>query len=359
MPRKPAAMALLGLDTMPKKVIFVSYMALWCGLRLFVYASKNSKGAPRYNSTSLLLVVCFAKLLMAVAMFIKSDGNASDLCKKLQENRGLFLRYTLPAAAYVLYDNLTFVNLTFFDPVTYSILMQIRLVITGLMWSAMFSKKLAPVAWAGLGLITLGCVVKESQRFFDTRAAETVEASLNSWTLGLLCIALQVLAGVFASVFNETLLKKQALLGVNLQNVCMYVHSIVANAAVLALRGELGQALQPHNLSPILLSLYICPIALIMASIGIVTSLFLKHLDSVRKSIASALEIFVDALLTWLVFGIPVSLATFAAIVMVSGGIYLYSRPSEPAPEPGCADVGLEQVVSPAALGHRDGTAKA
>lgn len=55
-------------------------------------------------------------------MYLKSDGTAQDLCKKLQENRGLFLRYTLPAIAYVLYDNLTFVNLTFFDPVTYSIL---------------------------------------------------------------------------------------------------------------------------------------------------------------------------------------------------------------------------------------------
>eukprot|EP00667_Euglena_gracilis_P018050 EG_transcript_19117 len=323
-------MALLGLDSTPKKVVFVSYMALWCGLRLFVYGSKNSKSAPKYNSTSLLLVVCFAKLLMAVAMYLKSDGTAQDLCKKLQENRGLFLRYTLPAIAYVLYDNLTFVNLTFFDPVTYSILMQIRLVVTGLMWSVMFSKKLAPLAWGGLGLITLGCVVKESQRFFEPRTAGSAEAHLSSWTLGLVCIALQVLAGVFASVFNETLLKKQALLGVNLQNVCMYTHSIVANAAVLAFRGELGTALNPDNLAPILLSPYVCPIALILASIGIVTSLFLKHLDSVRKSIASALEIFVDALLTWLIFGIPVGGATVLAVALVSGGIYLYSRPAEP-----------------------------
>uniref|UniRef100_A0A7S4FQ23 Uncharacterized protein n=1 Tax=Eutreptiella gymnastica TaxID=73025 RepID=A0A7S4FQ23_9EUGL len=342
-------MALLGLDTFPKKGIFLLYMALWCGLRIFVYASKNLKSAPKYNSTSLLVFVCIAKLFMATGMYMRNDGTLKDMVEKLVEHRNLFLRYSLPAVSYVLYDNLTFVNLTLFDPVTYVILMQIRLVVTGVMWSALFSKKLSTHAWLALALITIGCMVKESGKFFDPNQKKDAHAAADStttWLAGLAMIALQVGAGVFASVFNETLLKKQPQISVNLQNVFMYLHSIVANAVVLAFKGELTTALHAENLWPIL-SPYVFPIGLIMATIGIVTSWFLKYLDSIRKTIASALEIFVDALMTWVLFGIPVGFTTVCATFLVSGGIYLYSRPADPEPEPEPEDAEDAVVQSP------------
>lgn len=74
------------------------------------------------------------------------------------------------------------------------------------------------------------------------------------------------------------------------------------------------------------------------ALIGITTSLFLKNLNSILKTFASALELVFTAVLTFLVFGIPIKPNTWIAIMVVSYSIYLYSKhpvvnktpPSEP-----------------------------
>lgn len=107
----------------------------------FAVQGCGSKGAPKYNSTSLLVVskhqrkrrakkdfifkiyifqvikqlwnriaehpdsgaallwcvavVCFAKLAMAVGMYTRADGTLSDMVQKAKEHQGLFLRYSL------------------------------------------------------------------------------------------------------------------------------------------------------------------------------------------------------------------------------------------------------------------------
>ena len=42
--------------------------------------------------------------------------------------------YLVPASLYCLYNNLAFVSLSFFNPTTYFMLMQIRLLLTGLIY---------------------------------------------------------------------------------------------------------------------------------------------------------------------------------------------------------------------------------
>ena len=61
------------------------------------------------------------------------------------------------------------------------------------------------------------------------------------------------------------------------------------------------------------------------AAVGLVTSLFLKSMTSILKSFASALELLFTSLLAWMLFGIPVSMYTFAAIFIVSMAVYFYS----------------------------------
>ena len=42
--------------------------------------------------------------------------------------------YLVPATLYCLYNNLSFLSLAYLDPVTYSMFMQIRLLLTGLIY---------------------------------------------------------------------------------------------------------------------------------------------------------------------------------------------------------------------------------
>ncbi|RLN67773.1 hypothetical protein BBJ29_005585, partial [Phytophthora kernoviae] len=60
---------------------------------------------------------------------------------------------------------------------------------------------------------------------------------------------------------------------------------------VFGLTGQtVEEALAMDNVR-VLFSPYVLPMVLVMSMIGVVTSLFLKNLDSVRKAIASALEL--------------------------------------------------------------------
>lgn len=62
------------------------------------------------------------------------------------------------------------------------------------------------------------------------------------------------------------------------------------------------------------------------AAIGIVTSFFLKTLNSILKTFASALELVLTAVLSYVFFSIPIYLNTVLAIVTVMFAIYLYSQ---------------------------------
>ena len=77
--------ALLGLDTTLKKGIFCMYVLLWVSSHLLVYASKLA-GAPDYNVTSVVLLTEAIKLMMAVALYLWNDGDATQMPQYNLEN---------------------------------------------------------------------------------------------------------------------------------------------------------------------------------------------------------------------------------------------------------------------------------
>lgn len=60
------------------------------------------------------------------------------------------------------------------------------------------------------------------------------------------------------------------------------------------------------------------------AAIGIVTSFFLRFLNSILKTFASALELVFIAILSWLFFDIPIRINTALSILVVVIAVYLY-----------------------------------
>lgn len=59
------------------------------------------------------------------------------LLHEISVNRKVFVLYLIPAFLYCLYNNLAFVNLTVFDPTTYFLLLQLRVVVTAVLFQVM------------------------------------------------------------------------------------------------------------------------------------------------------------------------------------------------------------------------------
>lgn len=326
-------MAWCSKDLFPTKlsfVYFISYMGLFINQGILVTASKTKSNTYTYNTVTVVLLTECIKLCAALAIYLR-ENKVSVFWAELSKNRKVLLYYFVPAGLYCLYNNLQFVNLAAYDPTTYYLLLQFRVVVTGVVFQVIFQKKLSRIQWASLIFLTFGCIVKEYGR---TSAKASEATSATSSSLGLLSyldphlilILLQVFSSCFAGVYNEYLLKDKGCdIHIMMQNVFMYLNSIICNMIVLAFKGELIGAFTLTSLSSIAHTSVIC-IMLNNAAIGIVVSLFLRSLNSILKTFASALELMFTAVLCWIIFGIAIDWFTVLAIVIVSSATFLYAQ---------------------------------
>jgi drug/metabolite transporter (DMT)-like permease len=69
----------------------------------------------------------------------------------------------------------------------------------------------------------------------------------------------------------------------------------------------------------------VLPIVFSYSMMGIITSIFLKNLDSLLKIFAVSVEIVLIAVMGWIIFGETVNFLTFVSIVLVALSIYVYA----------------------------------
>ena len=242
------------------------------------------------------------------------------------------MKYFIPSFLYCLYNNLTFVNLSSYDPTTYFLLLQFRVVVTGIVFQILFSKILSRIQWLSLILLTFGCIIKQIGYSKNTKKSE----SLDLWdyiNASFLLILVQVFSSCLAGVYNEYILKeKDNKVDIMLQNVFMYIDSIICNVVLLCLyipnNGSSKGLIDAFSWSSLSLVFNTTVIFIMVnnACIGIVTSLFLKSLNSILKTFASALELMFTGILSWIIFGIPLDMLTVVSIVIVSMATWLYSK---------------------------------
>ena len=305
--------------------LFVAFVLLGVG-RTTVIFSANSFA---YNPTSVVTASEFTKLILAIIMFLRVDGSFSDLFPAIWENKKLFIHYAIPAVLYAAVNNLNILNLLYFDPATFTVLAQFGTFVTAVTFQVVFARTLSARKWAALAVIVAGCVVKEYPKFRDSDAldpgtgADSIELPY-VMKLGLLLI--QLVCSSFAGVYNELLLKKQTA-PVNLQNIFMYVNSIVVNMIYLVFftnAATVKNAFSRDNLE-IVLGSRVVFVVLSGAFIGICTSLFLKHLGSVMKTIANACTVGATAVVSFVIFGTDLGIFTMVSIAFVGAGLYVYS----------------------------------
>ncbi|XP_046664381.1 UDP-galactose transporter senju [Homalodisca vitripennis] len=322
-------------------LIFVAYMAFFVNQGLLVTASQQADSGYHYNTIAAVLATEVVKLIISILLFTK-DHKVVQLISETKTHIKVMYHYFVPAFLYCLYNNLAFVNLSVFDPTSYYLLLQFRVVVTGVLFQMLFKKQLSTKQWLSLVLLTAGCIIKQlpfssSSPTTDPPVQQVTDpdvvitsmdkhmTSVFSWNM--LLILIQIVCSCLAGVYNELLLKStdSEACNIYIQNTFMYVDSIVCNVALLGWQGQLSVVWDTTQLDH-LLDFKVILVILNNAAIGIVTSFFLRSLNSILKTFASALELIFTALLTWLFFSIPIHLNTFFAIFVVSIAVIMYSQ---------------------------------
>uniref|UniRef100_A0A1L8DEW5 Putative udp-galactose transporter n=1 Tax=Nyssomyia neivai TaxID=330878 RepID=A0A1L8DEW5_9DIPT len=309
--------------------IFISYIALFVNQGILVTASQNENNKYNYNTVTAVLLTELLKLIVSTCLYCKDNSLKSLWCEVISGTKVVVL-YFVPAFLYCLYNNLAFVNLSKFDPTTYYLLLQFRVVITGILFQMIFKKYLSRRQWLSLLLLTLGCMVKQVNFSSNGDASERATNAKNTsgfdFSINAVFILTQTLCSCLAGVYNEYLLKREDTnVNIYVQNVIMYFDSIVCNVSVLLLQGELVDAFQMDSLKAVFRPNVIV-IMVNNAAIGIVTSFFLKYMNSIIKTFASALELFFTAILCFFLFSMPIYFNTILAIGIVSFAVFMYSQ---------------------------------
>uniref|UniRef100_A0A336M608 CSON011419 protein n=1 Tax=Culicoides sonorensis TaxID=179676 RepID=A0A336M608_CULSO len=308
-------------------VIFILYMVLFVAQGILITASQNDDNSYEYNTVTVVLASEGLKLIISCLLFFKNH-NASSLCVNLVNETKLLFLYLIPALLYCIYNNLAFLNLSTFDPTTYFILLQLRVVFTGILFQIIFNRKLTKLQWFSLVVLTIGCMIRHIN-LSDPKS--TIESKNNishdSFSMkGFGLIIIQTLCSCFAGVYNEYLLKKKGKdTDIYLQNIYMYIDSLACNILLLFIQGDFFSAFDIKSIKQIL-QLNVLIIICNNCAIGIVTSFFLKHMNSILKTFASALELTFTAVLSYFFLKIPLNLSAVISIIIVCFAIYFYSK---------------------------------
>lgn len=336
-------------------VIFLSYISLFVNQGLLVTAVQRSQ-IPGFNAIVVVLLTELVKLLICVTLHItRSHGNFSSLFKDIRKNHMLLLLYLVPSFLYCLYNNLTYINLELFDLTTYYCLMQFRIVLTAIIYQILFRRRLTGTQWLSLVILTVGCLLKEYGLYDNmskhqdqvgntqnmtimsqTEKKDEVNPMIKFAWLSLLLL-LQMFCSCFAGVYNEFLLKDSSTAknaDVILQNIFMYLDSIFCNIIVYFLASNpvknKEQPVQTIGVITVLHNLMTSPLAITLiinnALSGLVASFFLKSLNSILKTFASALELFAVAFLAWILFDNSIDVYTIIALLLVSAAMIVYSK---------------------------------
>ncbi|KAJ2950052.1 hypothetical protein O0L34_g11391 [Tuta absoluta] len=152
-------------------IVFALYIILFVFQGIFVTASKTADGGYAYNTTLVVFLSELLKLLASAFLYTYRRGEKPHLVEAVVINYQLLLLYFVPSLLYCFYNNLAFINLSHYDPTSYYILLQFRVVLTALLFQFLFKKKLTRNQWISLGILTLGCMIKN----FDAAARNSKE----------------------------------------------------------------------------------------------------------------------------------------------------------------------------------------
>jgi len=276
--------------------------------------SLERKGEVVYDSASAVFFTELCKWLFSVGAMYYRTGKFLPVSVFTEGSWRVGVYFAVPSGIYAVYNNLTYFNLGSFDPGTFQVFMQTRVIFTGVLYTWILSKSLTSRKWAALVMLTFGVAAKYL----------TFHLQIDHRVLFML---FQASLSAFAGVYNEFLLKRDISMDVNEQNFFMYSFALLFNLGWGLFTNPdyytSGQVLQSMNGIVLL-------IVVNGAVIGIVTSLILKFINVIVKAFASACEVLLTAVLASLFLGESLTLQDVVACCIVMASIYVYyTTPAE------------------------------
>lgn len=343
--------------------VLSSYIGIWIFIYLLIHRVMNEEGRKVLGAPCIIMAVEIVKCIISFILFCRtqtatctSDSGASNktchsfvqgfkdltsFCKS-QTCSTMLMLYAPVALLYAVYNNLMLINLKSHHPTVYLILSTSRVLMVAYTWQIVFKVKISQTKKMALIAIVLGIVAKgifagqgggEASTLTTSSIFETVR-EMKSVLLGSFLVVCQMACSVIASVYNEKLLKHNDC-DQQLQNICLYIDSIAINAIffaatrLMSMESDSSSISAPTSNSSDAESAIFSPsmalVVFALASSGIITSLVLRYVNSLTKSVASATETIFTYLIEISFFQYGIDCFEALSVLLVTAGAIMYA----------------------------------
>jgi drug/metabolite transporter (DMT)-like permease len=281
---------------------------------------KKSQGIDGYSYDIWLmgLNIELTKLFLSLCMlfYTERERGVMGAVQSLLQKTATAKFYAIPAIIYTVANALAFVNIRMLSVPTYRVLINSRVIFSGLLLNTFFNKRLRPLQWLSLAMLIIGCTTEQLGSF-------SLEGG-GMIALGTMFV--QAFCSSLGGVYFQWLLQSGTeLVELSLveKNIFLYTWMVLCNFccilffdATLLISDRVKNNYHPSAL----------PIVIVGALGGFTTSLLLQYLDVIAKEFANGLEMIFVAFLSWYIFDTPLSSYLTVAIVFVLGAVTLYNR---------------------------------
>eukprot|EP00908_Phaeocystis_cordata_P001766 Transcript_119.p1 GENE.Transcript_119~~Transcript_119.p1 ORF type:complete len:392 (-),score=127.95 Transcript_119:100-1176(-) len=319
-----------GLDCACKLFVLSVLVLQNSSLVLATTYSRQREG-PLYLTTMLVCLGECIKTSVSIVLTLVGYGRSTGRVLHQHfyvEARSLW-RMAVPALLYTVSNNLALVAMSNLSAVAYQVANQLKIPATALMSRLLLQRRISRLQWGAILLLVLGVVLVQLRPGSERPPGAARETRP---VLGLVAVVANALAGAFAGVWFERMVKARRPDGSapplwvsNLQ-LCLFSLPLAAATVLLddlpavraggALRGFDGMA---------------CLVLLLHAAGGIIVALTVKYSDNVAKTFATSIAILVSCVGTYVLFGSELSPQFFLGLVLVLIATLAYSWPGRDA----------------------------
>lgn len=190
-----------------------------------------------------VLITESCKLLFSLAMLVSSvpDG----LKTLLSSDPGRLLKLSVPGLLYCINNNVFLHVLSDVMPASFQVLLQLRVIWTGLLFRLVMGKHLSGMQWLALLVLSGGAVLTQTRGSGDDEelgagaagaSGRNLDTALHMVALGL--TLLYTLLSSLAGVYTELLLKRGGDESIHLTNVPLYTWGVIFNVGTLFVQGS-------------------------------------------------------------------------------------------------------------------------
>lgn len=301
--------------TVIKQVAFATQVLFASSVSLLTQASKGL-GDYRYNTLTVPMYAELVKLIISLSSLFSEYKVQKTNEAPLELSLKNFLGATVPAAIYLLGNNLNFFVIKEIGALSFQILNNFKIVTAAILFQIALKKQLTALKWRAILLLTVGSLLSQL-RDCITEGSTGFQGSIAGYGAQQLTCWLSAAA----SVYCESYLKNSNQ-SIHWQNSQLYIWGLIFSVFALMGRGdERGIAVlwDGHDL---LSAILVCSMALT----GLATAFVLKYLDNIAKNFAVVAAMFVAALVSVACFNEKFTLHLGVGLFIATIATDLYVR---------------------------------